>query len=1442
MALVQASAGAGAETDLDADAGIEMKSADAGQVQVKVNPGGAGKVTQKSLTQLLLDRNDQDGWDYYTNAGGVDGIVRDLGADKEAGLPNGFNYESRRNEFGRNEIETAAAKTYCQLLMDQLGDLIIRILLASGIVSLIIGLTVGRDKFKESVEALAIFVTVAVVLNVAAFTDWQKERDFRKLNAEGEKKMVKVKRGGVMQEIDSTEVVVGDVLQVATGDKMVCDGILISGSDLKFDESALTGEPEPMEKDAEHPFVVSGCSCLAGNGVVLVVGVGPYSVSGAIREAVLHGGGSKTDSEDAGEISTDSLLTQKLEKVAFDITKLGLAVAVVCVVIMAVEWAILRFGVGLTSFVATNATTQTHLCGERLNYLVDGYYFRDESYCGTGNCPGNAAAVNQYHTDGTYARPCGTAKDFCINFDLRKILNFFIVGVTILVVAIPEGLPLAVTLSLAISVKALKDENNLVKTLDSCETMGSATTVCTDKTGTLTANKMTVMGGYVSGQKFEAHLAELSAAKDGKSAAGSVGDLVKTDAKVNQDVMLKLGEAITLNSAPTTELKWRDEKTMKGGGEWIQSGNPTECALLQFAKDIDFDYTAVRADPQFAAGAGTGLPWGEKQFAFSSARKMMSWVVRRKGGGFRLYNKGASEMVLSRCKNWAGPGGQEVALTDKDRQDINENTIRYFARKAMRCIAVAYRDFDKAPADWEDEVPAEPGTEVAAATMRVETNLTFLGILAIEDPVRKEVPHAIDQCYEGGVDVRMVTGDNIDTAVAIAKKCGILREHHMTTDAEGNPCAKQGFAMTGKDFRKIVKNEDGVINQVKFDEVWPRLRVLARSSPQDKETLVSGLQASLVFKDQQYCDQLKRDHDIDIYPDHQVVAVTGDGTNDAPALVAADVGFAMNMTGTDVAKDACNILLLDDNFASIVIAMKYGRNVFDSISKFIQFQLTVNIAAIVIASFGAVAYQDSPLSAVQMLWINLIMDSLASLALAREKPNDDQLKRKPYGKRRSIVSRQMWYNMLGHALYQVIVILIIIHGYDWLPGYTEGTWEPTTISDGRAGQGEKFHAGVWTDTNNIKHYKIHDDDLCQIEEDYWNSNKSFSTSYYFDQEGLDKATVGGAASNLWCKEMEFNVCFSNNADASGKYERCENLPNAPATCYQPVGMLGLDENTQAGREGTDPNPNGRACPESFNDKYSPLTNQTNYDYRMRFAGARYPEECTQYTCTRKTAEEWAKHTDSNGVSNPIYFSRRDCYLAFASNSHGAATQHYTIVFNTFVLMTLFNEFNSRKLLHEWNVLDIGQKDAPCMCGFLNNMAFAIIVFVSIGFQVMVVQIPGLNEWFTCVALDGRQWGVCLAFGIGVWPVQFLINIFSRLGLGLGVCDKIQAKDVLVDEEEGEGAAPAAGGAGGDANRNRAPSRNPNRKQYLEQYGKTSSSSRSFNSYSSKPGAKVRNVR
>ena len=373
-----------------------------------------------------------------------------------------------------------------------------------------------------------------------------------------------------------------------------------------------------------------------------------------------------------------------------------------------------------------------------------------------------------------------------------------------------------------------------------------------------------------------------------------------------------------------------------------------------------------------------------------------------------MYITGASEIVFNKCDKWLVKDSQVMRLTEEDRLRIEDETINDFAEQAYRTICLCYKDF---PIDLFEEKKELFEDDIANLEEELEKDMIMIGILGIEDPIRPDVPSAVLKCQDAGITVRMVTGDNINTAKAIALKCGIITKSDM----------KKNYAcMLGQDFRQFVgglkeepedptdKKNKKMIRKVKYQHKFnilkDELKVLARSSPEDKYILVTGLKAG----------------------DVNVIAVTGDGTNDAPALKKADVGFAMGIAGTEVAKEAADIILLDDNFSSIVTAAKWGRNIYNCIRKFLQFQLTVNVVAIFMAFMGGVVLGESPLTAIQLLWVNLIMDTFAALALATEPPSDDLLKGKPYSKTESIITKSMWRNIVCQSLYQIIVLSFML--------------------------------------------------------------------------------------------------------------------------------------------------------------------------------------------------------------------------------------------------------------------------------------------------------------------------------------------------------------------------------------------------------------------------------
>ena len=429
-------------------------------------------------------------------------------------------------------------------------------------------------------------------------------------------------------------------------------------------------------------------------------------------------------------------------------------------------------------------------------------------------------------------------------------------------------------------------DNNLVRHLDACETMGNATTICSDKTGTLTTNRMTVVQCWMGDEYFKK---------------------VPEKTTVNDRIKDLVFSSIAINSNYTS----MNEPSTQPGDLPKQIGNKTECGLLGFVTDLGGDYGKIRA--QFPNDQFT------KCYTFNSARKMMSTIVKIEEGHYRVYSKGASEMVLSKCKYFLDKDGNVTPMTQDKFDELIKSVVEVMASEALRTICVAYRDVKyKAAAEKEDD-----GTYYYESASPPDWNkeedvikdMVCICLTGIEDPVRDEVPDAIKKCQTSGVVVRMVTGDNIATATSIALKCGIISP------------SDDFLILESKEFNKRIRDSSGNVNQDLLDKVWPRLRVLARSSPQDKYILVNGIVESKISANR------------------EVVAVTGDGTNDGPALKRADVGFAMGIQGTDVAKEASDIILTDDNFSSIVKAMMWGRNVYDAIAKFLQFQLTANVAA-----------------------------------------------------------------------------------------------------------------------------------------------------------------------------------------------------------------------------------------------------------------------------------------------------------------------------------------------------------------------------------------------------------------------------------------------------------------------------------------------------------------
>ena len=1053
-----------------------------------------------------------------------------------------------------------------------------------------------NDENKDWIDGVSIIVAVLVVVSVGSITNYKKEMKFQDLNdIQNGTTTYDVVRNGQPLKIISDEILVGDLIKINYGEILPADMLMVEGNGVKIDESSLTGESnavskkpfekcnEELEQGEKNPasmILLSGTNVIEGSGTAIAIAIGEHSQKGIIRGTI-----------DNAQEDNKTPLEIKLNDIADLIGYFGLGSAVVTLVALVIRMII------------------------------------------------------------NYARK---KIEFHFTDMLSQILTIIILCVSIIVVAIPEGLPLAVTLSLAFSIKKLMDNNNLVRKMHACETMGGANVICTDKTGTLTLNIMFVTRLITSNERIKVNptvnLKDINL-KDSKNV--DMGQKRREDHSQlieNEDYWDVLYTAIALNvDCIINKLKQPDAN---GDTEVFNTKNKTDQGFIEFL----YQYKSPISPKKELYLSN---PDNYQISPFDSKKKRMTTYVKneRFPTGYRLFTKGGAENAMLYCDRYINKNtGQVQQLNDETRNFIN-NEINEMNKKMMRTLYLCYRDIE----EQEYENCNEPDDN---GLLIDQKELIFIGIFGLQDSLRPGVQRSVDRCHSAGVRVIMVTGDNLITATAIAKDCNIFPvkidlDNLRPRDVEANPSETndpekkadhleqllkiQPYAMTGNSFyaaidgifcqvcgkdtnlcrcpkseaeaEELAKNgqpklpvkKDAIRNMENFVKISTNLLVMARSQPIHKYALVLGLKEL-----------------------GNVVAVTGDGTNDAPALSKSDVGFSMN-DGTDIAKEASDIILMDNNFSSIVIAMIYGRSIYENIRKFLQFQLTVNFCACILVFLCSCIGNDTPLTSIQMLWVNLIMDSLGSLALATEPPYDELLERKPTNKNESIINGRMWKHIVLQSIFEITILLLM---YILAPKYIDE----------------------------------YDDDLKKI-------------------------------------AKMLNHCASLPGNAT---EEKKILYGSIEEWYPDSHFLVEDT----------------IC-----------SNNTDY------------EEFIKHKNINKTF--LVEEIDNGSKHQKIYTlgaTLRDFHQYYIANFGG--TTHMTLIFDIFVIYTLFNQINCRIIDDSFNTFKRINK----------GILFCLVTSIELGIQLFLSEFGGII--FHCVncGLTKYHWIICFGFAISTMVFNFLIKL------------------------------------------------------------------------------------
>ena len=968
---------------------------------------------------------------FFEEQGGIQTLLDSLNTNQDYGITSEKDrvliYDDNKNDVDDNP------PSFCLKVWESLEDFMVQILILCAIVSIALGCTLSDDPSKDWIDGVSIIIAVLVVVLVGSITNYQKEIQFQKLTqVQLKESEYPIIRNGKIKLYHSKDILVGDLILISYGDIIPADLLLIEGNGIKVEENSITGDSYPVNKEPFHkceeikkkneknipsPLIMAGTHCIEGNGKGIVLSVGQHCVKNIYKRIL------ETDQE-----NMDTPLAEKLNDITGLIGYFGLIAGIITLIAL-----FIRFGV---EFYNNMKEFRIH---NELKIIMNNFLF---------NFPHKRIDNNVLsHADNEVTDPTSMIA--------KKILDIIILCISIIVVAIPEGLSSAVTLSLAFSLKSMMKNKNLVRKIHACETMGGANYIVVDKTGTLTLNEMNVskiLIGYEV-KNIEENNGEFH---------GNNQNNKKKKKKENYKNLFKneqFWETLKLSIALNVEcqIKKLDTEDINGDKESCDTRNKTDEAFIdflhRFKTSISQEHDKYLSNSQYY-----------RQMPFDSKRKRMTTLVHNKSlpTGYRLFTKGGAEKCLTICNYYLDPKTGNVLKIDENFLNNIKKTIFEFSKEGLRSLYLAYKDI--AIEDFFDcEKKNENGLYID------EYNLIFIGIFGIEDPIRIGLKDVIKKCNKASVDLIMVTGDNIITATSIGKDCGILSDdidldNLEPKDIEQNPdfiydknkkeeyletvIRDQPKVLTGDTFYKIIeglicKECDQNINickcpnteeearqmaereeneevldikkeQVKniknFKKITRNLKVIARAQPIHKYALILGLKYL-----------------------RNVVAVTGDSTNDAYSLLKSDVGIAM-ASGTDVAKAASDIILMNNDFSSIITAIIYGRNIYENIRKFLQFQLSVNFSSCLTVFICSIIGNQTPLTAIQLLWINLIMDSCGSLALATEPPYDEIILSKPTKTNDYIINGHMWKNII---LQSIILFGLILFIYLYGPKFIE---------------------------------------------------------------------------------------------------------------------------------------------------------------------------------------------------------------------------------------------------------------------------------------------------------------------------------------------------------------------------------------------------------------------